>query len=115
MLLHVTCSLNGAHFRSGAIRPAASAITATLHLGQQLGVLVGTAPVQQASVAVPTTGICKEQHITAFVKLTVLHGIGRVCGQVDWQQHNQKVAIIDSDFPLFRRWRQLLIVIISYL
>lgn len=51
------CSADGTHFRGGSIRPAASAIAAALHFGEQLRVLVGTASVQQAGIAVATTGI----------------------------------------------------------
>ena len=52
-----TCSTNGAHFGSGPIRPAAPTIAAALHFGHKLRVLIGAAPVQQASVAVPTARI----------------------------------------------------------
>lgn len=87
-----TCSTNGAHFRGGPIRPAASTITATLHFGQQLWILVGAAPVQQAGVAIPTTSICGKRHSRKSVKLTAPHGIWHVLSAwwANWQEYNQK-------------------------
>lgn len=117
MVSDPTCSTNGAHFRSGPIRPAASTITAALYFGQQLRVLVGAAPVQQASVAVPTTSICGKQHSTKSVKLSMLYGIWHVLSayRANWQEYNQKPVVVASDFPSFGRWKPLSIVITSYL
>lgn len=55
-----TSPCHGAQLRTGPVRPAAPAVTAALYLGQELGVLVGTTPVQQAGIAVPTPGIWRE-------------------------------------------------------
>lgn len=113
-----TCSTNGAHFRGGPIRPAASTITAALHFGQQLWILVGAAPVQQAGVAIPTTSICGKRHSRKSVKLTALHGIWHVLSAcwANWQEYNQKkIVVVASDFPSFGRWKPLPIVLISYL
>lgn len=55
--LVLLCSTNGAHLRCGSIGPAASAVAAALHFGQQPRILVGATPVQQASVAVAAAGI----------------------------------------------------------
>lgn len=52
-----TWSTNGAQFWDGAFRPAAPTVTAALHFGHQLWVLVGTASVQHACIAVATSRI----------------------------------------------------------
>lgn len=63
--------LGGAPLGRGAVRPAAPAVAAALHLADQLRVLVGTAPVQQASVAVPDADICENHNDTKSVKQTI--------------------------------------------
>lgn len=48
---------DGAHFRRGAIGPASSTVTAALHFGQQLRVLIGTTAIQHTGKAEPSTSI----------------------------------------------------------
>lgn len=52
-----TGSTDGAHLMDGSIRPAPPTVAAALHLGHELGVLVGAATIQEAGEAVSAPAI----------------------------------------------------------